>query len=53
VGWLERCLDAIGVALATSKRETAAVQAMTADAQDHIIGEGSLHLVILSDIRSF
>ena len=54
VGWLERCLDAIGVALKTSEVETTAMQAGTTDAQTHIVGEGSLCLVvILSSICSF
>ena len=53
VGRLDRCVNAIGVALAASERETTATQAVTADAHAHIMGEGSLRLVVLSDIRSF
>jgi hypothetical protein len=53
VGRLERCLNAIGVALTALERETATAQAVTADAQARIVGEGSLRLIVLSDIRSF
>ena len=53
MGRLEHCLDAVGVALAASERETTATQAGTVDALAHIVGEGSLRLVVLSDIRSF
>ena len=54
VGQLERCLDAVGVALVASERETTIAQAAIADAQAHIMGEGSLHVVVvLSDIHSF
>ena len=52
VGRLVRCPSAVGVALTASERETAAMQAMTADTQARIVGEGSLHLIILSDIHS-
>jgi hypothetical protein len=53
VGQLEHCLDAIGVVLAASERETTAAQVLTTDTQARIMGEGSLHLVMLSDICSF
>jgi len=53
VGRLERCLDTIRVALAALERETTTMQAATTDAQADIVGEGSLHIVILYDIHSF
>jgi hypothetical protein len=53
MGWLECYLDAVGVALAALEREIAAIQAATVDALAVIMGEGSLRLVVLSDIRSF
>jgi hypothetical protein len=53
VGRLECYLNTIEVALAASERETTAAQATTADSQAHIVGKGSLCLVVLSIIRSF
>ena len=53
VGQLERCLSIVKVALITSKRETTTAQAATTNAQARIVGEGSLCLVILSDIHNF
>ena len=52
VGQLERCLSIVKVALITSKRETTTAQAATTNAQARIVGEGSLCLVVLSNIYS-
>jgi hypothetical protein len=50
---LEHCLNVVGVALAALERETATTQVATADAQARIVDEGSLRLVVLSNICNF